>query len=178
MPEYKQLERPHYFFGKLLTAADFQQEQEYQLDRSRRSNRFLHGWGIVSGLDVYTEDETTVVVSPGFALDCAGNELVLAVPENISLAGVTGKHYLTIRYVETPVGEQPSSQTGTEFSRIREGVCVELAGINPAENHRGMSAGSPGCGQSHALCLATLNQRDCNWRVTFSKRSLLPKRRR
>src|SRR5687768_1936841 len=115
MPQYKQLERPHYFSGKLLTAADFQQEQEYQLDRSRRNNRFLHGWGIVSGLDVYTEDETTVVVSPGFALDCAGNELVLALPEKISLSSLTGKHYLTICYVETPVAEQPSSQTEIEF---------------------------------------------------------------
>jgi len=178
MPEYKQLERPHYFYGKLLTAADFQQEQDYHLDRSRRNNRFLHGWGIVSGLGVCIEDAYTVVVSPGLALDCAGNELVLAAPEEISLLCLTGKQYLTIRYTETPVAEQPALQAGTEFSRIREGVCIELARINPAENHRGMEAGSPGCGQSHALCLATLSQRDANWRVTPAKRSLLPKRRR
>jgi hypothetical protein len=178
MPEYKQLERAHYFAGKILTAEDFQREQNYHLDRSRRNNRFLHGWGIVSGLDIFIEDEFTVVVAPGLALDCAGNELVLETPEEISLACLAGKHYLTIRYVETPVAEQPSLHTESAFSRIREGVSVELASINPAENHRGMGAGSPGCGHSHAICLAVLGQRDANWRVTVAKRSLLPKRRR
>ena len=178
MPEYKQLERPHYFYGKILTVDDFQQEQNYKLDRSRRNNRFLHGWGIVSGLSVYVEDNATVVVSPGLALDCAGNELVLAEPERLSLSCVTGKHYLTIRYLETPVAEQPSLQTGTEFSRIREGVCLTLADTNPAENHRAMGAGSPGCGQDHALCLATLSQREANWRVTPAKRSVLPRARK
>ena len=36
MPEYKQLERPYYFYGKLLTADDLALEQDYGRDRSRR----------------------------------------------------------------------------------------------------------------------------------------------
>ncbi|MES2624451.1 MAG: hypothetical protein V4628_04175 [Pseudomonadota bacterium] len=178
MPEYKQLERPNYFHGKLLTAADFQQEQQYHLDGTRRRNRFLRGWGIVSGLNIYIEDGNTVVVSPGFALDCAGNELVLATPEKLSLSCLTGKHYLTIRYLEIPIAETPSLQEEIEFSRTREAVCIELADTNPAADHRGMGAGSPGCGHVHAICIATLSQRDTNWRVTPAKSSRLPKARR
>ena len=178
MPEYKQLERPYYFYGKLLTADDLALEQDYGRDRSRRNNRFLHGWGIVSGLGVYIEDETTVVVTPGLALDCAGNELVLATAEKLSLACLTGKHYLTISYLEIPVAPQPSLYDGTDFSRVREAVCIELASTNPAAGHRGMAAGSPGCGQSHALCLAAVSQRDMQWRVVPAKNSVLPKTRR
>ena len=177
MPDYKQLERPNYFFGKLLTADDFQLEQNYQLERSRRNNRFLHGWGIVSGLSVWIENGATVVVSPGLALDCAGNELVLATPERIALTSLTGKHFITIRYQETPGAPQPSTHGEAEFARIREGTSVELTSTNPAEDHRKMGAGSPGCGLCHALCLATISQRGSNWRVTPVKRSILPRNR-
>ena len=177
MPEYKQVVRPNYFVGKILTAADFQQEQEYHREKSRRHNRFLHGWGVVSGLDVHIEDNATVIVSPGLALDCAGNELVLTAPEKMSLSCVTGKHYLTIRYRESPGGEQPSLHEESHFSRIDEDVLIELARANPAEDHPGMGAGSPGCGLSHAICLAAFSQRSGNWRITLAKRSLLPRNR-
>jgi hypothetical protein len=176
--EYKQLERPNYFHGKLLTAADFAQEQQYHLERSRRSNRFLHGWGIVSGLAVRVVDGTTLVVAPGLALDCAGNELVLAAPECITLANLTGKHWLTICYAETPVGQLPGTEESTEFSHIHEGARVELSCTNPAMNHRGMLAGTPGCGHTHALCIAALDQRAANWRVTPVKGSRLPRARK
>jgi hypothetical protein len=177
MPEYNQLERPNYFNGKLLSADDFQLEQNYQRDRWRRTNRFLHGWGVVSGLKVWIEDGAMVVVSPGLALDCAGNELVLAAPERIALTSLTGKLFITIRYQETAIAPQPSTQGATEFARIREGTSIELSVANPAEDHRKMGAGSPGCGVCHALCLATISQRGSNWRVTPVKRSILPRNR-
>ena len=99
MPQYKQLERLHYFFGKLLTAEDFQLEQNYIINKSRRNNRFLHGWGIVSGLSVFIDDGATVVVTPGLALDCAGNELVLEETYQLALPCAAGKYFLTIRYL-------------------------------------------------------------------------------
>ena len=178
MPQYQQLERPRFFAGQLLTAADLQQEQDYLLARSRRRNRFLHGWGIVSGLDVGIDTGTTVTVAPGLALDCAGNELVLPVPERLTLAGLTGRHYVTIQYLELLVGPQPTPRGDSEFSRVREAVRVELACANPAAGHSGMGPGSPGCGQEHALCLATLSQHGTHWRVAPAKRSVLRRMQR
>lgn len=178
MTEYKYLERPNYFHGKLLTAADFEQEQQYHIDRSRRSNRFLHGWGIVSGLKPGVEDGDTLVVAPGLALDCAGNELVLAEPVRITLVKFTGKHYLTICYAETPVCPIPSMDESTAFSRTREDTRVQLSSANPAINHHGMLAGTPGCGHAHPLCIAAISQRGTEWRVTLAKNSWLPKARK
>lgn len=44
------LERVRYFFGKLISVEDFQEEQSYFLNHLRRRNRFLHGWGVIAGL--------------------------------------------------------------------------------------------------------------------------------
>ena len=173
MSQFRQLERPHFFTGQLLTADDFQQEQDYFRRKSRLHNRFLHGWGVVDGLSVTVDQGTTVVVSPGLALDCAGNELVLPEPERIPLSGLAGRHYVTVQYLEVAVGQKPSLQGEPEFSRVREAVRVELASVNPGTGHSGMGPGSPGCGQSHALCLATISQRGTHWRVAPARRSAL-----
>ena len=170
MAQFRQFERPHYFAGKLLTADDLQREQDYFRGKSSLHNRYLHGWGIVAGLGVSVDQGTTVVVLPGLALDCAGNELVLPEPERIPLSSLVGRHYVTIRYVEIPAGQQASLQDEPEFSRVREAVCVELVRANPAAGHSGMGPGSPGCGQSHALCLATISQRAARWHVAPAKR--------
>jgi hypothetical protein len=76
------LKRVRYFAGQLLTAADFEAEQRYFLERHRRHNRLLHGWGVVSGLEVSSDGNRggSVRVGPGFALDCVGDEIVLCEP--------------------------------------------------------------------------------------------------
>jgi hypothetical protein len=165
MAEFRQFERPRFFAGELLTADDLQTEQDYFRGKARLHNRFLHGWGIVTGLGVTVDQGTAVHVSPGLALDCAGNELVLSAVEQISLSDVSGRCYVTIEYLEIPVGQLPSLQSDTEFSRVREAVRVELASVNPGIGHSRMGPGSPGCGQSHALCLATITQNGTHWRV-------------
>src|SRR5205823_3343015 len=52
IPTSNSLVRTRYFSGELLTAENLSQEQTYFLDRFRRQNRILHGWGVVCGLDV------------------------------------------------------------------------------------------------------------------------------
>lgn len=173
MSQFQQLERPRFFAGQLLTAEDLQLEQDYFRGEFRRHNRFLHGWGIAAGLSVTVDEGTTLVVSPGLALDCAGNELSLPEPKRLPLSGVAGRHYVTIQYVEVLVGPKPSLEGEAEFSRVREAVLVELACANPDAGHSGMGPGSPGCGQSHALCLATIRQHGSHWRVAPAKRGVL-----
>ena len=171
MSNLSQLERARFFLGKLLTVADLEQEQDYFLARFRRHNRFLHGWGIVAGLTVSTDGNTGITVEPGLAIDCAGNELVLAEPAHVQLVGLSGKQFVTIDYCELPVAPQPAPGGGTEFSRVREAVKVELQGSNPALGHRGKGLGTPGCGQQHPLCLATLSQQGSRWRLVSGKRT-------
>lgn len=50
--KYYSFERNNYYYGKLLTSKDFQNEQDYINNKRRLINRVLHGVGIVYGLDV------------------------------------------------------------------------------------------------------------------------------
>ena len=52
MYDDKNLERPNYVTGQILTADYFTTEQNYFLARLRRHNRYLHGWGVVRGFSV------------------------------------------------------------------------------------------------------------------------------
>lgn len=71
--------RVHYFTGQLLTPEDLQAEQDYHRRMRYLHNRLL-GQGIVDGLEVTAGDGSTIVVSPGMAVDGLGRELVLVDP--------------------------------------------------------------------------------------------------
>jgi len=165
MAQFRQLERTHFFAGRMLSAEDLTREQQYHIEKRRLHNRYLHGWGVVAGLKLSLKPGPTVVVEPGLAIDCAGNEIVLEAPQTLDIAALSGRHFIVIRYVELPVGGQPGPD-GKEYSIVREAACVELSSTNPIANHRGMGRGTPGCGQAHALCLAVLNQRGSRWRIS------------
>ena len=163
--QLQQLKRLRYFNGQVLTAADLRDEQEYLLARLRRRNRFMRGWGIVTGLTVKIDGGTTVVVQPGLAVDCAGNELVVETEARLPVTAECARQYVALRYVEIETDETPVAQGTVEFSRIRESVVVELLDSNPNANHRGMEPGTPGCGQAHPVSLATLCRQGSRWRV-------------
>ncbi len=119
--------RLNYFHGRALGALDLRREQAYHLDKDRLRNRLLHGWGIVCGLEVTVAEKTpcdpaddapnatVVVVHPGAAIDCRGNEIVVRNPREIvlndllspaDLKAASDGHpsvYLTLAYHEQPI---------------------------------------------------------------------------
>lgn len=108
-----QLERPNWFGGRLLTAADLDLQQSYVRERARRHNRLLHGWGVATGLDVTAGLDGQLYVSAGFALDAAGNEIV--VPDEVridaqvaGLATVGATSWVSVRWDECRAGEVPA----------------------------------------------------------------------
>src|SRR5690242_3026460 len=44
--------RPRFFAGQLLTADDLNRLEGYILQKNKLHNRYLHGWGVVCGLEV------------------------------------------------------------------------------------------------------------------------------
>jgi len=177
MSQFQQLVRNHYFTGQLLSSDDLQREQDYTLGRLRRRNRFLTGWGVVAGLGVSVEQGEAVVVGPGFAIDCAGNELIVDTEVRLGLAGLGGRQYIAARYAE--VGEAPAVPTTglPAFTRVRESTQIEISHLNPAAGHRGMGCGTPGCGQAHAVGIAVLTKKDDHWRLASSLRPVKRTRR-
>ena len=103
------LDRPRYLNGRMLTAKDFTDEQNYGREKLRRHNRVLHGCGVVCGLAVAADDSPTapwgVRVGAGLALDRYGNELVVTAPVVIDVASYhphdARQLYLGVRYAES-----------------------------------------------------------------------------
>src|SRR4051794_30185331 len=133
------LRRVNYFTGQLLTAADLQRDQEYFRHRLRRHNRALHGWGVVSGLDVHTVHDNdgmvTVTVAPGYALGPDGDEIVVA--EQVSLAlPAAGTHWVVAaRYEERLIEPLPATvgagDEGVRFGATEETSVVEVLAALP-----------------------------------------------
>ncbi len=56
-PEIPELRRLQYFYGQMLGAADFQDEQRYFREKLKLLNRCLHGYGVICGLKVTPETQ-------------------------------------------------------------------------------------------------------------------------
>jgi len=73
--------RNHYYHGKLLDAGLFSLEQRYFNSKRALINRFVVGYGVVCGLDLYLLDtHDQVIVTPGLAIDKWGREIVVPKP--------------------------------------------------------------------------------------------------
>ncbi len=80
LAELHPAERLRYFSGRLLTADDFQKEQDYGRGKSELHNRFELGHGVVCGLGVTAHTTTRgngVSISAGLAVDGLGREIVI-----------------------------------------------------------------------------------------------------
>jgi len=122
-------ERPHYFSGQVIGVDDLEQEQLYHREKARRHNRLLHGWGIAHGLEVRAGAHGTrrVTISPGYALDRNGEEIVVSRPVAVDLSGHAPDTtvYVAVRYDERPERPVPAPQ-GQQYTRIRETFAVEV----------------------------------------------------
>ncbi len=145
--EIPAFERNNYFYGKLMTVRDFFAEQCYFNEKRWLINRLLHGWGVVCGLDVrQSEDEpSAVVVTPGFAIDCCGRELLVCNDQVVKLMpGPSECHtekeeepgeetlFICIEYRECktePVRLPPvacDQKEKGEFNRIRDSFVIRV----------------------------------------------------
>jgi hypothetical protein len=172
--------RLRYFHGRPLSAVDLRREQAYQLDKARLRNRLLHGWGIVCGLDVEivpklacdpadeTPDATVLVVQPGAALDCQGNEIIVRNPRKLVLGALLDEDellelrrqpapvYLTLCYHEQLIDPSRPLLTAEcepvaacEYGRVCETyrICATTTRPDPGP------ACEPCCGACGDLCL-------------------------
>ncbi|MDQ2922540.1 MAG: hypothetical protein M3R52_13130 [Acidobacteriota bacterium] len=169
MAESHSLERPRFFTGKLVTAEDLALEQLYFLEKLKRHNRSLHGFGIVSGLKV-TTDSGKIAVDAGMALDCQGNEVVIGTVQMLSPTTTSESWrtaYANIRYAED--SGAPATITtiagATEVSTIREGFEIVIGLENCNRGHSHVRARWLACGEPHALTIAKLRHNSQGWRV-------------
>lgn len=141
--------RNKYFQGKLLTAEDFLQEQQYMNDKRRLMNRWAAGAGIVAGLEVIRVDDYSISLEMGLALDYTGRELMVDTPVIKRLCALDGYEeatmeegdeslYLYIGYDEEsmePVHNVTNRAVHTaeepEYNKVKEGYRLYVTDDKP-----------------------------------------------
>lgn len=155
------LERVRYFSRQLVTPEDLNDQVQYFVEKLRRHNRFVHGFGIACGLEVTRRGNDPdapgydVTIHPGHALTPCGDEVHVAAPIDLDLtkvvrpstsncppthAELTGRvAYLALRPIDCPtrpVRVQSAScgcgDAPCELSRVREGFEHGLLTQEPA----------------------------------------------
>lgn len=143
--------RNRYFQGKLLTAEDFLQEQQYMNDKRRLMNRWTIGAGIVAGLEVIKVDDYSISLEMGLALDYTGREIMVDAPVIRKLSALEGYEeatmeegneslYLCIGYEEEsmePVHNITNRAVHTveepEYNKVREYYRLYVTDDYPGE---------------------------------------------
>lgn len=140
---YFPLERNRYFYGKMLTARDFEIEQRYFNNKRRLINRTTIGAGVICGLGVYQNDDTSFSVETGLALDYVGREIVVAAPVIRKLSMVDGAEslaqseqaFLCLQYAQTdrePVNSIGAADNQSEqFNKIDESFRLYISTESP-----------------------------------------------
>ncbi len=143
--KYFPFERNNYYFGKLLTAKDFEAEQSYFNDKRRFMNRMSGANGIVSGLGVIMADDTSIIIQAGLATDASGREIVVPETTVVKLPTIDGFSqlsssvaYLGISYKEKPADEVYSVMSGDDdtlkHNKIKEQYQLTLTDENLVAN--------------------------------------------
>ena len=126
-----QMQRPAFFDGQLLAAADLTAVYDYHREMRWLHNRALHGWGIAYGVTVSGAiGDRQVTITPGYMLDCLGHDIVLGTPVTLQVPPVAGAagggpavYYLTASY-QTDAQLSPSE---TEAGACQTEGAVRLA---------------------------------------------------
>jgi hypothetical protein len=78
--------RPRFFAGQLLTEEDLNRLDHYIVEKNKLHNRYLHGWGVVCGLEVFCHPcEGQVTVTSGYALSPCGDDIVLCANDTVNI---------------------------------------------------------------------------------------------
>jgi hypothetical protein len=143
-------ERPIFFEGQVLAAADLTGTVEYGRAEVARHERYLHDWGIAEGLELTTVERTDagtkyveVTLGPGLAIDGTGREIVVSVPDLLSPADFvrdngaspkSGAYYPVLLQGTDSDTPAPPLTTGacgpaSQPTRKQEGFAISYGGL-------------------------------------------------
>lgn len=144
--------RTRFFNGMFITREDLETEQRYHRLKSKLHNRAA-GAGVVWGFDVARQG-SAVCVTPGYGVDCCGNDLTITTMYKVDVAALIAdpaaarlirqrgpqRMHLLLEYVECPTDPRPvhgdpcsPEMSNCEMSRIRESVRLRL--VPPRDYH-------------------------------------------
>jgi len=146
--------RPRFFAGQLVTDADFRRLDQYLVGKSRLHNRYLHGTGVVCGLEVVCSPcDDTVTVRPGYALGPCGEDIVVCDSTRVDVAAMIRALRQAVSRNCAPFQNQPvDCEAATQ--RWILNVCYDeqparpVTTLTPRTGGGGCSGGCSGSGGS------------------------------
>ncbi len=134
--------RPQFFSGQLLTEDDLQSMVEYTVAKNRLHNRMLFGEGVACGLGVNVdpcEPKHHLVVRPGYAIDCCGNDIVVQCETTLDVVQLVRD--LRARMLGKDCGDPCKQSDEAEAADPRSALLA--AGKPPANAARPIGAADP-----------------------------------
>ncbi len=143
--------RPRFFAGQLLTDEDLGLLNNYIVEKGKLHNRYLHGWGVVCGMEVVCNPcDKLLTVKSGYALSPCGEDIIVCQDTPVDICSLVQKCKRQIPEDCQPLalGADDPCASGTEdwilFVRYTEKMS---RGIMPLKRASGSTcAASCGCG--------------------------------
>jgi hypothetical protein len=81
--------RVRWFSGQRIDENDLNTEQQYVIKKNRLHNLYLHGWGVVCGLQVVCHDTCSgwVTVEQGYAISPCGDDIIVCEATDFDVLG-------------------------------------------------------------------------------------------
>jgi len=141
--------RPRFFAGQLLTDEDLNRLDHYIVEKNKLHNRYLHGWGVVCGLEVFCHPcEGQVTVTSGYALSPCGDDIVLCADDVVNVCDLIQR----CRERERLDCEPPRPAATAECQDVQEQWVLTVCFTEKAS--RGVTALR---GSSEAACCSSCN---------------------
>jgi hypothetical protein len=141
-------ERPAFFEGQILAAADLTSAVDYGRSEVARHERYLQDWGVAEGLELTTTPDATgkyvnVTLGAGMAIDGTGQEILVTTPYPLSKADFftangaspqAGANYPILLHRLDSAAPAPPLTTGAcgpggQPTRTQEGFAITYGGL-------------------------------------------------
>lgn len=152
--------RPRFFAGQLLTEEDLNRLDHYIVAKQKLHNRYLHGWGVVCGLDVVCDDcgEGTVIVQSGYALSPCGEDVIVCGDQRVPVCELIDD----CRKPTDPDCEAPTRVVGCD-DPVQEWILAICYAETPSRGVAPLrTSGGCGCGCAGSGGQGTSRGCDCS----------------
>jgi len=140
--------RPRFFDGQLITAADFRRLDQYIVTKNRLQNRYLHGVGVVCGLEaVCSPCDDTVTVRTGYALGPCGEDIVVCCDARVDVAALIKEQRALGARADCPPYSEPRKDSEAARQRWVLGICYDERPARPVTSLK-RATSDCGCGGS------------------------------
>jgi hypothetical protein len=138
MNDIVEFKHMNFFTGFFTTAQDWNDGQQYHLEKRKLHNRTMHTPGIVRGekneLQVLPRGGLLLEVQPGAGLDGLGREIYVGQPQELSIGdGLTGTVYIAIQFAhhdsDYVKNEQEPLYSG--YTRVTETFSIQARSSVP-----------------------------------------------